>query len=135
MSIRNKVLKEVGEFDLNYWGNFLWEEVDYALQIREHGYQILYEPRAAVFHVMEKQGGSRTPPPRRYLESTIFNDWYFFFKYIPKGFWPFLLYRQKRIWFQYLKANRGNILPLVKQIDQAYKKISPQSGKNILKKP
>ena len=135
MSIRNKVLQEVGEFDLNYWGNFLWEEVDYALQIRKHGYQILYEPRATVFHVMEKQGGSRTPPPRRYLESTIFNDWYFFFKYIPKRFWPFLLYRQKRTWFEYLKANRGNILPLVKQIDQAYKKISPQSGKNILKKP
>lgn len=132
MSIRNKVLQEAGEFDLNYWGNFLWEEVDYAFQIRRHGYQILYDPRAAVFHVMEKKGGSRNPPPLRYLESTIFNDWYFFFKYIPKKFWPFLLYRQKRTWFEYLRKNRGNVLPLVKQIGQAhYKALPAPEKKNI----
>lgn len=119
MSIRRSVLQKVGEFDLNYWGNFLWEEVDYALQIRKHGYQILYEPRAAVFHVMEKKGGSRNPPPKQYLESTVFNDWYFFFKYISKGFWPFLLIRQKRTWFQYALANQGNIVPLIKQILRA----------------
>ncbi len=126
MSIRNKVLQEVGDFDLNYWGNFLWEEVDYALQIRKRGYQILYEPGAAVFHVMEKKGGSRNPAPRQYLESTVFNDWYFFFKYIPKKFWPCLLYRQKRTWFDYLRISRGNILPLIKQISRAY---NIQSGK------
>ncbi|MCJ7832986.1 MAG: glycosyltransferase [Deltaproteobacteria bacterium] len=106
MSIRRDVLVDVGEFDLNYWGNFLWEEVDYALQIRKHGYQILYDPRAAVFHVMAKKGGSRNPLPRQYLESTIFNDWYFFFKYISARFWPFLIYRQKRTWLQYIIANK-----------------------------
>jgi GT2 family glycosyltransferase len=119
MSIRRTVLQEVGEFDLNYWGNFLWEEVDYALQIRKHGYHILYEPRAVVFHVMEKKGGSRNPAPKTYLESTVFNDWYFFFKYISKGFWPFLLYRQKRTWFQYALTNQGNFFPLIKQIVRA----------------
>jgi len=123
MSIRKNVLQEVGEFDLNYWGNFLWEEVDYALQIRKHGYQILYDPRATVFHVMEKKGGSRNPPPRQYMESTIFNDWYFFFKYIPKGFWPSLLFRQKKTWFQYVLANRGNCFPLVRQIVRAFGKV------------
>ena len=126
MSIRRDVLMEVGEFDLNYWGNFLWEEVDYALQIRAHGHQILYEPKAVVFHVMAQKGGSRTPPPRQYLESTIFNDWYFFFKYLPGGFWPFLLYRQKRVWFQYLITNRGNGIPLFKQIIRAFKQATPR---------
>ncbi|MBA4393948.1 MAG: hypothetical protein C0407_10385 [Desulfobacca sp.] len=125
MSIRRTVLQEVGEFDLNYWGNFLWEEVDYALQIRRHGYQILYEPRAAVFHVMEKKGGSRNPPPKQYLESTIFNDWYFFFKYLSKWSWPFLVYRQKRTWFQYALANKGNIFPLIKQIGRALRQAKP----------
>jgi len=126
MSIRRDVLLEVGDFDLNYWGNFLWEEVDYALQIRKHGYQILYDPRAVVFHVMAKKGGSRNPPPRQYLESTIFNDWYFFFKYISKGFWPFLLYRQKKTWFQYLLASRGNCIPLIKQMVRAFRQAKPQ---------
>jgi GT2 family glycosyltransferase len=125
MSIRRAVLQEVGEFDLNYWGNFLWEEVDYALQIRKHGYQILYEPRAAVFHVMEKKGGSRNPPPKQYLESTVFNDWYFFFKYLSRWFWPFLLYRQRRTWFQYTLANKGNIFPLIKQIARALRQAKP----------
>ncbi|HSO72039.1 MAG TPA: hypothetical protein VLR91_05255, partial [Thermodesulfobacteriota bacterium] len=111
-----------GDFDLNYWGNFLWEETDYALQIRRKGYRIQYEPRASVFHVMVKQGGSRDPLPNAYLESTIFNDWYFFFKYIPKGYWPCLLYRQKRVWWNYGRRNRMNILPLFKQIQQAWQK-------------
>jgi GT2 family glycosyltransferase len=121
MSIRRDVLLDVGEFDLNYWGNFLWEEVDYALQIRKHGYPILYDPRAAVFHVMAQKGGSRNPPPRQYLESTVFNDWYFFFKYISARFGPFLLYRQKKTWLQYLIANRGNSIPLIKQMIRAFK--------------
>ena len=122
MSIRQKVLQEVGDFDLNYWGNFLWEETDYALQIRRKGYRIQYEPRASVFHVMVKQGGSRDPLPKAYLESTIFNDWYFFFKYIPKGYWPLLFYRQKRVWWNYGRDNRMNLLPLFKQIQQAWRK-------------
>jgi Predicted glycosyltransferases len=120
MSIRRDVLLDVGEFDLNYWGNFLWEEVDYALQIRKHGYPIVYDPRAAVFHVMAQKGGSRNPPPRKYLESTVFNDWYFFFKFISARFGPFLLYRQKKTWFQYLIANRGNSIPLIKQMIRAF---------------
>jgi glycosyltransferase involved in cell wall biosynthesis len=122
MSLRRRMVAEVGEFDLNYWGNFLWEEVDYALKIRTHGYYILYEPEAVVFHIMEKKGGSRNPSSQKYLESTVFNDWYFFFKYLNRAYWPFLLFRQKRIWFQYWQSNRGNIFPLVRQIGQAYRK-------------
>jgi GT2 family glycosyltransferase len=121
MSIRREVLDEVGDFDLNYWGNLLWEEVDYAIQIRNHGYQILYDPQAVVFHVMALKGGSRNPAPKAYLESTVFNDWYFFFKYLPTRYWPFLLYRQKRIWIQYVIKSRGNLFPLVKQIVRAIK--------------
>jgi GT2 family glycosyltransferase len=128
MSMRRDILQKVGEFDLNYWGNFLWEEVDYALQIRKQGYRILYDPKAFVFHVMSKKGGSRNPPPQLYLESTIFNDWYFFFKYFRAGFFPFLLFRQKRVWFQYVLASRGNLLPLFKQIIRALKLAKPRSG-------
>ncbi|MEW6185364.1 MAG: glycosyltransferase [Thermodesulfobacteriota bacterium] len=119
MSIRRSVLEEAGDFDLNYWGNFLWEEVDYALQIRKRGYRILYDPRASVFHVMAKKGGSRNPSPREYMESTVFNDWYFFFKYISPWFGPCLFYRQKKTWFQYVIRNKGKVLPLFKQVFQA----------------
>lgn len=129
MSLRRRTAQEVGEFDLHYWGNFLWEEVDYALKINRQGYHILYDPEASVFHVMEKKGGSRNPAPVKYLESTIFNDWYFFFKYISRGFWPFLLFRQKRVWARYLWLNRGNPLPLLKQIRQAYLKSSTAKKK------
>jgi GT2 family glycosyltransferase len=125
MSIRTKVLREVGDFDLNYWGNFLWEEVDYALKIRDRGYRIQYEPRASAFHVMEKRGGSREPLPKAYLESTVFNDWYFFFKHISKGYFPWLLYRQKRVWLAYGGLNRLNLLPLVREIYRAWKKSPP----------
>ena len=127
MSLRKKVLQEVGDFDLNYWGNFLWEETDYALQIRRKGYRILYEPRASVFHVMGKQGGSRDPAPKPYLESTVFNDWYFFFKYISKGYWPCLLYRQKRVWWNYGRLNRMNLGPLFREIYRAWKKSTSPS--------
>jgi GT2 family glycosyltransferase len=129
MSLRRKVLQEVGEFDLNYWGNFLWEEVDYALEVRRHGFQIVYDPRAAVFHIMAKQGGSRNPPPGPYLESTIFNDWYFFFKHIPGQYWPFLLYRQKRTWLRYGQQRFGNVLPLIRQIYRAFQKARPKPEK------
>lgn len=129
MSLRRRIVEEVGNFDLNYWGNFLWEEVDYALQIRKHGYHILYEPEAVVFHVMEKKGGSRNPAPLKYMESTIFNDWYFFFKYLSRGYWPFLLFRQKKIWLEYIRLNRGNPFPLIRQIRQAYKKALSRTKK------
>jgi GT2 family glycosyltransferase len=125
MSVRTRVLREVGDFDLNYWGNFLWEEVDYALKIREKGYRIQYEPRAAVFHVMVKRGGSREPLPKAYLESTVFNDWYFFFKHIARRYWPCLLYRQKRVWLAFGRLNRLNLLPLLKQIRAARSKALP----------
>ena len=131
MSIRRDVLEAVGEFDLNLWGNFLWEDVDYALRIRKHGYQILYDPRAAVFHVMAQKGGSRNLLPRQYMESTIFNDWYFFFKYLPAGFWPFLLYRQKRVWFRYLVANRGNSIPLFRQIIRAFQQAKSNQARSV----
>ena len=121
MSIRSEVLRDAGEFDLHYWGNFLWEEVDYALKIRRLGYPIIYDPTAAVFHVMAGKGGSRNPPLSEYLESTVFNDWYFFFKFISKKFAPFLLYRQKRTWMNYFLSNKGNIFPLIKEMVRAFK--------------
>jgi glycosyltransferase involved in cell wall biosynthesis len=130
MSILKRVIEQVGRFDLNYWGNFLWEEVDYAMQIRKQGYQILYAPEAAVFHVMASKGGSRNPSPLKYLESTIFNDWYFFFKYLNTKYWPFLFFRQKRVWLQYLQKNRGNLFPLFNQICRAYKKSLSSHLKN-----
>lgn len=122
MSIPRRVLLEVGEFDEHYWGNFLWEEVDYAFQIRAKGYLIRYDPRPFVFHVMAPTGGSRNPRPKAYLESTVFNDWYFFFKYFPHRYGPFLLYRQKRTWFDYLFIHKGNPLRLFRQILQAREK-------------
>jgi len=59
MSLRRSVLKEIGGFDPSYVGNALREETDVCCRLRRAGYQIWYEPGAALDHLVASSGGCR----------------------------------------------------------------------------
>jgi GT2 family glycosyltransferase len=59
MSFRHRVLAEVGPFDDRYAGNSILEETDYCYRVRALGYDIRFEPEAAVHHLVAPTGGCR----------------------------------------------------------------------------
>jgi GT2 family glycosyltransferase len=59
MSFRRRVLEEVGAFDGRFAGTSLLEETDCCYRVRALGYEIRYEPRAAVRHLRAPEGGCR----------------------------------------------------------------------------
>ncbi len=59
MSFRRRVLAEVGPFDVRYAGNSILEETDYCYRVRALGYDIRFEPKAAVHHLVAPTGGCR----------------------------------------------------------------------------
>ncbi len=59
MSFRHRVLAEVGPFDDRYAGNSILEETDYCYRVRALGYDIRFEPGAAVHHLVAPTGGCR----------------------------------------------------------------------------
>ena len=59
MSFRRRVLAEVGPFDDRYAGNSILEETDYCYRVRALGYDIRFEPEAAVHHLLAPTGGCR----------------------------------------------------------------------------
>ena len=59
MSFRRRVLAEVGPFDDRYAGDSSFEETDYCCRVRALGYDIRFEPEAAVHHLVASTGGCR----------------------------------------------------------------------------
>jgi len=52
------VMRQIGEFDHRFF--FGWEDLDYSLRVRQHGYRLLRVQSVFVYH---RQGGS-SPPAR-----------------------------------------------------------------------
>lgn len=52
--IRNNVMNLIGQFDERF-NPYGWEDVDYSLRVREHGFKIFYNHKAIVYH----KGGKR----------------------------------------------------------------------------
>ncbi len=61
ISIRKSLVEQGVYSDIRFGGTAHLEETDLSLQIREKGYKILYEPDAALIHLIEKKGGCRAP--------------------------------------------------------------------------
>ena len=59
MSFRRSALEEIDGFDPSFEGNALWEESDVCFRLRRQGYQIRFEPRAALDHLIAPAGGCR----------------------------------------------------------------------------
>ncbi|GAH97128.1 unnamed protein product, partial [marine sediment metagenome] len=72
MSFKRKIFKEIGLFDENFIGKSQYFEADFCLRIKEHGYKVLFNPRARVQHIRRNRHGF----PRDYIRNFI----YFYFK-------------------------------------------------------
>ena len=83
MSVSREVALQVGLFDEGYIGSATWEEVDFSVRIRKHGFRIAYDPEAAVVHLAHRTGGaraSRDVSGTRYYYEGHRNNAYFFAK-------------------------------------------------------
>ncbi len=91
MSFRRRVLEEVGPFDRRYAGNSILEETDYCYRVRALGYDIRFEPKAAVHHLVAPTGGCREA---RWLEAKYWlfhNSALFYMKQKPRLGLPLFL--------------------------------------------
>ena len=97
MSMGRQLAIEVGLFDEEYIGRANGEETDLSLRIMRRGYQIAYDPAAAVVHLGHPTGGSRaskdTDEGRYYFESHH-NNAYFFAKNFQQRYLPWFLKRE-----------------------------------------
>ena len=59
MSFRRAVIEELGGFDERYTAPYRGES-DFCFRMRRRGYRLVFEPKAAVDHLMHEQGGVRT---------------------------------------------------------------------------
>lgn len=97
MSFSRQLAIDVGLFDENYIGRANGEETDFSLRILRHGYQIAYDPAAAVVHLGHPTGGSRASKDSdegRYFYESHHNNAYFFAKNFQQRFLPMLLKRE-----------------------------------------
>lgn len=86
MSFRRSALEEIGGFDPSYEGNALREETDVCFHLRHRGYQIWFEPQAALDHLVELTGGCREE--ERWNSCYFYqNDTLFYIRHL--GFWFF----------------------------------------------
>lgn len=96
MSVARQLAFEVGLFDEGFIGNAHREETDFSLRIRRRGYQIVYDPDAAVVHLSHPAGGSRASQATnkgKYFLELYYNHAYFHAKNFPQRYLPWFLYR------------------------------------------
>ena len=97
MSMARQLAIDVGLFDEGYIGRANWEETDFSLRIQRHGYQLAYDPAAAVVHLGHPTGGSRASQDvddGRYFYESHYNNAYFFAKNLQQRYLPWLLKRE-----------------------------------------
>jgi GT2 family glycosyltransferase len=89
MSFRQSSLEEIDGFDPSYEGNALREESDVCFRLRRRGYQIRFEPGAALDHLVAPSGGCRE---QEMWSSKIYyqNEALFYLKNL--GLWLFCLF-------------------------------------------
>lgn len=59
------VLEEVGGYDATtYKGNYLYEEMDLNVRLRQRGYKLYFQPVAVMRHRLGESGGCRVAPAR-----------------------------------------------------------------------
>ncbi len=107
MSMPRRLVFEAGLFDEAYIGNAYREETDFSLRILHLGYQIAFDPAAAVVHLGHPTGGSRASKAKdesRYLFEFHHNIAYFFAKNFRQRYLPYFLQREMA-WFVKERSN------------------------------
>ena len=97
MSMGRHLAIDVGLFDEGYIGRANGEETDFSLRILRRGYQIAYDPAAAVVHLSHPTGGSRASKDwdeRQYFFESHHNNAYFFAKNFQQRYLPWFLKRE-----------------------------------------
>ena len=97
MSIGRQLAIDVGLFDENYIGRANGEETDFSLRILQNGYQIAYDPAAAIVHLGHPTGGSRASKGHdegQYYFESHHNNAYFFAKNFQQRYLPWFLKRE-----------------------------------------
>lgn len=91
MSVARKLAFDVGLFDEGFIGDAHREETDFPLRVRRHGYQIKYDPEAAVVHLSHPDGGTRVnhkTDAGKYYSEFYYNHAYFHAKNSPHRYLP-----------------------------------------------
>jgi len=97
MSMGRQLAIDVGLFDEGYIGRANGEETDFSLRILRRGYQIAYDPAAAVVHLGHPTGGSRASKDwdeGQYFFESHYNNAYFFAKNFQQRYLPWFLKRE-----------------------------------------
>ena len=97
MSMDRQLAIDVGLFDERFIGRANGEETDFSLRILRRGYQIAYDPEAAVVHLGHPTGGSRASKDwdeRQYFFESHHNNAYFFAKNFKQRYLPWFLKRE-----------------------------------------
>ena len=126
MSMDRQLAIDVGLFDEGYIGRANGEETDFSLRILRRGYQIAYDPAAAVVHLGHPSGGSRASRDSddgRYFLESHHNNAYFFAKNFQQRYLPWFLKRElgwilvKQAIFQ---KHPGRIIPSLRGLWSGY---------------
>ena len=97
MSTQRQLAFDLGLFDENYIGRANGEETDFSLRILRRGYQIAYDPAAAIVHLGHPTGGSRASrghDEAQYYFESHHNNAYFFAKNFQQRYLPWFLKRE-----------------------------------------
>ncbi len=80
MFVRARQFYEVGGFDADFWAHM--EEIDLCWRLKNRGYQIIYTPESAVFHV---GGGTLSYDSPRKLYLNFRNNLWLLYKNLPSN--------------------------------------------------
>lgn len=90
-SIKKEIIENVGPFDTNYFDSAMREESDMAFRIKKAGFNIYYQPKAQLLHLVAESGGCRIYEMKRDNQPYYKNDLYFTFKSVHFFILPIIL--------------------------------------------
>jgi GT2 family glycosyltransferase len=79
--VRRKLLEEVGFLDLEYYLNY--EDVDWGTRVKEHGYEVWFNPASVIWHKVSATMGQGSPVNTYYMTR---NALLFFWRNAPKQY-------------------------------------------------
>jgi GT2 family glycosyltransferase len=90
MSFLRRAIDDAGGFDGRFGGSAHLEETDLALRVRARGYRLVFEPAAALVHLLEPAGGCRPKDLRNWFFWYGHNSCLFYRKNFPGFCFPIL---------------------------------------------
>jgi GT2 family glycosyltransferase len=102
---RRKMLNEIGFLDDSFY--FSCEDVDLAWRAQLAGWQVLYVPRAVVYHKLKASGGSGKTSSFYDGRNFLFVLWKNYPSSLFRKYWPDILRAQLKISLAAIRAWRG----------------------------